>query len=206
MKSVISDFPYLGFSAHLGSHWLLWLKGTSSSFSVASSSPPPWPGQGRQPGMTTPWKSCWPVEWRLLEGMELWHSEISYATNYYMYYNGFLEANITLYRDRESKSQRFADHNYTLPVSVTVNVVIFPGGKFRENVGRTFYMGIIFTKLLLYPSERHMGFYFCVGVICTKKTEARKMRKLPPCENIHMYSSWDMSRCWCCCWKWWLCS
>ena len=34
----------------------------------------------------------------------------------------------------------------------TVNVIIFAGGKFRENVGKTFRMGVIFTILLLFPS------------------------------------------------------
>ena len=34
----------------------------------------------------------------------------------------------------------------------TVNVVIFAGGKFRENVGKKFHAGVIFTKLLLFPS------------------------------------------------------
>ena len=34
----------------------------------------------------------------------------------------------------------------------TVNVVIFAGGKFRENVGKTFHAGVIFTILLLFPS------------------------------------------------------
>ena len=32
----------------------------------------------------------------------------------------------------------------------TVNVVIFAGGKFRENVGKTFHMGVIFTILLIF--------------------------------------------------------
>ena len=45
----------------------------------------------------------------------------------------------------------------------TVNVVIFAGGKFRENVGKTFHVGVIFTILLIYPSERHMGFIFAWG-------------------------------------------
>ena len=35
---------------------------------------------------------------------------------------------------------------------VTVNVVIFAGGKFRKNVGKTFHVGVIFTILLLYPA------------------------------------------------------
>ena len=34
----------------------------------------------------------------------------------------------------------------------TVNVVIFAGGKFRENVDKTFHVGLIFTILLLFPS------------------------------------------------------
>ena len=34
----------------------------------------------------------------------------------------------------------------------TVNVVIFDGGKFRENVGKTFHVGVIFTILFLFPS------------------------------------------------------
>ena len=33
----------------------------------------------------------------------------------------------------------------------TVNVVIFAGGKFRENVGKTFHVGVIFTILLIFP-------------------------------------------------------
>ena len=33
----------------------------------------------------------------------------------------------------------------------TVDVVNFSGGKFRENVGETFHVGVIFTKLLLFP-------------------------------------------------------
>ena len=34
----------------------------------------------------------------------------------------------------------------------TVNVVIFAGGKFRENVGKTFHVGVIFTIFLIFPS------------------------------------------------------
>ena len=37
-------------------------------------------------------------------------------------------------------------------LSITVNVVIFAGGDFRENVGKTFHVGVIFTILLLFPS------------------------------------------------------
>ena len=32
----------------------------------------------------------------------------------------------------------------------TVNVVIFAGGKFRENVGKTFHVGVIFTIHVLH--------------------------------------------------------
>ena len=40
---------------------------------------------------------------------------------------------------------------YQIPTS-TVNVVIFTGGKFRENVGKTFHVGVIFTIFHLFPS------------------------------------------------------
>ena len=33
----------------------------------------------------------------------------------------------------------------------TVNVIIFAGGKFRENVGKTFHVGVIFTIFHLFP-------------------------------------------------------
>ena len=36
--------------------------------------------------------------------------------------------------------------------ALTVNVVIFAGRKFRENVGKTFHVGVIFMKLLLFSS------------------------------------------------------
>ena len=39
-----------------------------------------------------------------------------------------------------------------MAISATVNVVIFAGGKFRENIGKTFHVGVIFTILLLFPS------------------------------------------------------
>ena len=46
----------------------------------------------------------------------------------------------------------------------TVNMVIFAGGKFRKNVGKTFHVGVFFTKLLLFPSyKRYIGFIFTWG-------------------------------------------
>ena len=38
------------------------------------------------------------------------------------------------------------------PFAVTVNVVIFAGVKFCENVGKIFHEGVIFTIVLLFPS------------------------------------------------------
>ena len=70
----------------------------------------------------------------------------------------------------------------------TVNVVIFAGGKFRENVDKTFHVGVIFTILLPFPSQKGYGFYFRVGVIFEEKANTRKTRKLPPRENFHVYS------------------
>ena len=37
--------------------------------------------------------------------------------------------------------------------SITVNIVIFDGGKFRENINKTFHVGVIFTILILYPHK-----------------------------------------------------
>ena len=53
----------------------------------------------------------------------------------------------------------------------TVNVVIFAGGNFRENVGKTFHVGIIFTLLLL------VIWFFRVGEIFAKKTISGKKRE-----------------------------
>ena len=41
--------------------------------------------------------------------------------------------------------------------------------------------------LLIFPSLRHMGFIFRVGVIFAKKTKARKTQKLSPRENFRVY-------------------
>ena len=39
-------------------------------------------------------------------------------------------------------------HLFDISKTNTLNVVIFAGGKFRENVGKTFHVGVIFTILL----------------------------------------------------------
>ena len=73
--------------------------------------------------------------------------------------------------------------------SVTVNVVIFAGGKFRENVAKNFHVGVIFAILLIFPNKviwalfSHGG-----GGIFVKKTISRKTRKLPPRKNFHISS------------------
>ena len=60
-------------------------------------------------------------------------------------------------------------------------MVIFAGGKFPENVGKTFHVGVKFSR---YTSPisfiKAHGFYFRVAVIFAKTTKARKMRKYPP--------------------------
>ena len=76
----------------------------------------------------------------------------------------------------------------------TVNVVIFAGGKFRENVGKTFHVWGNFRDTTHISFIKAYGFYFRVGVIFAKKTKARKTRKLPPRENFHVYSMPDCTK------------
>ena len=71
----------------------------------------------------------------------------------------------------------------------TVNVVIFAGGKFRKNVGKTFHVGGNFHDTTPISFIKAYGFYFGEGVIFANKTKARKTRKLPPRENFHVYSN-----------------
>ena len=40
---------------------------------------------------------------------------------------------------------------------ITVNMVIFDGGKFRENVCKTFHVGLIFTIFYLFPYLKSYG-------------------------------------------------
>ena len=70
----------------------------------------------------------------------------------------------------------------------TVNVVIFAGGKFRENVVKDISRGGNFHDSTPICFIKAYGFYFRVGVIFAKKTKARKTRKLPPREKFHVYS------------------
>ena len=50
----------------------------------------------------------------------------------------------------ESGGQKLEPDEPQLPD--TVNMVIFAGGKFPENVGKTFHVGVIFRILILFPS------------------------------------------------------
>ena len=68
-------------------------------------------------------------------------------------------------------------------------MVIFAGGKFCENVGKTFHVGVIFTIFILpFSLIKSYGFYFHAGEIFAKKAILRKTQKLPPCENFNVYS------------------
>ena len=70
----------------------------------------------------------------------------------------------------------------------TVNVVIFAGGKFRENVGKISLGGNFHDTTPISIIKAHW-FYFRVGVIFAKMTKARKTQKLPPRKNCHVYSN-----------------
>ena len=65
----------------------------------------------------------------------------------------------------------------------------FAGGKFCENVDKTFQVGVIFTMLLIFSSYRHMGFIFARGNFC-EEDKSEKNAKLPPRKNFHVYSTW----------------
>ena len=67
-------------------------------------------------------------------------------------------------------------------------MVIFAGGKFRENVGEAFHVGGNFHDTTNISFIKAYEIYFRVGVIFAKKSKARKTRKLPPRENFHVYS------------------
>ena len=64
-------------------------------------------------------------------------------------------------------------------LSCTVNVVIFTGGKFRENVGKTFHFGGNFHDTTYISFIKAYGFYFRVGVIFAKMTKSRKLENYP---------------------------
>ena len=67
-------------------------------------------------------------------------------------------------------------------------MVIFAGGKFHEKCWQDISRRGNFHDTTPISFIKVYGFYFRVGVIFAKKTEARKKRKLPPHENFHVYS------------------
>ena len=71
----------------------------------------------------------------------------------------------------------------------TVNVVIYAGGKFRENVRKTLnsYEGYFHDTTHIFFIEPY-GFCIHAGEILGKKAIPGKMRKLPTHENVHVYS------------------
>ena len=73
----------------------------------------------------------------------------------------------------------FSEKKTKTKIKYTVNVVIFAGGKFRENVGKTFHVGGNFHYTTPIFFIKAHGFYFRVGVIFANMTNARKTRKLP---------------------------
>ena len=68
----------------------------------------------------------------------------------------------------------------------TVNMVIFIGGKVCKMLERHFTLGL-FSQYNSYVLHKDIWVLFS-RVISAKKLAARKTRKLPPCENFHVYS------------------
>ena len=63
-------------------------------------------------------------------------------------------------------------------------MVIFAGGKFHENVGKTFHMGVIFTILLVFPYKGIWVLFSCGGNFwkedkSVKNTKITPTRKCP---------------------------
>ena len=58
----------------------------------------------------------------------------------------------TPYVRRWNSADVYKERHEFRAILTTVNVVIFAGGNFRENVDKTFHVGVIFTILLLFSS------------------------------------------------------
>ena len=79
--------------------------------------------------------------------------------------------------------------------------LVFAGGKFHENVVKTFHYGGNFHDTTPISFIKAYGFYFRMVVIFVKKTKARKTWKLPPHENfqtdclkvLHYHDIWIKS-------------
>ena len=64
----------------------------------------------------------------------------------------------------------------------------FRGGKISRKCWQDISSGGNFHDTAPISFIKAYGFNFCVGEIFAKKAKARKTRKLPPRENIHVYS------------------
>ena len=73
----------------------------------------------------------------------------------------------------------------------TVNEVIFAGGKFRENVGKTFSRGGNFHETTTISFIKAYGLYFCMGVIFANKTE---VQKITPTRKFPCLQYWILNR------------
>ena len=73
-------------------------------------------------------------------------------------------------------------------MSYTVNVVIFAGGKFRENVGKTLSLGGNFDENTPISFINAYWFYFRMGWFLRKRQKRKKR------ENFHVYSNSFNSR------------
>ena len=71
---------------------------------------------------------------------------------------------------------------------ITVNVVIFAGGKRSRKCWQDISHGRNFHDTTPTSFIKAFGFYFRAGVIFAKKTKARKTRKLPPRKEFHVYN------------------
>ena len=64
-------------------------------------------------------------------------------------------------------------------ISHTVNVIIFAWGKVREHVAKAFHVGLISRILLLFPSQRQIGFIFAWGNFREEGKSAKNAKITP---------------------------
>ena len=73
-------------------------------------------------------------------------------------------------------------------VTLTVNVVIFTGGKISRKCSQDLSRGDNFHDIAFTSLIKSCGVYFPLGKIFAKKVISRKTGKLPPYKNFHIYS------------------
>ena len=80
-------------------------------------------------------------------------------------------------------------------METTFNVVIFAGGKFSRKCWQDLSRGGNCYDSTHISLIKSYGLYFRVGEMFVNKAISRKMRKLFPRENFHVYSIWrDVSK------------